>query len=202
MNATSKPAAAFMLAIWLAAPVHAQVAVLHIQVLEGEGAMYSTASRSIRPIVIQVADEVGRPVDGATVAFLLPDEEPSGVFADGLKTDVRRTGRDGRVTLTGIRWGKQPGAIRIRITATLGEARAGAICTVHLAEWAEAVDPSAPAPALKTGGGAKWLLVAAAAAGAVIGGFAARATNGSAEPAAVVGPRVQIGPPTITIGRP
>jgi len=201
MRAVYVRALAGTLAVCLARSGAGQAAALQIQVVEGEGAMYATGARSVRPIVVLVTDELGRPAPGVTVAFLLPDEEPSGAFGSGLKTDIQQTGRDGRVSLAGIQWGRQAGAVRLRITASSGELRAGTVCQVHLTEWASQVDRAAGGG----GGGGKrwWVLAAGAAAGAVIGGMSVRGGGPPAPAAAATtASAVQIGPPTITIGRP
>src|ERR1700679_232663 len=62
-------------------------AILQIKVVEGDGAVYATGSRATRGIAIQVTDETGRPVDGTSVSFRLPDEGPSGSFVNGSKTE-------------------------------------------------------------------------------------------------------------------
>ena len=56
-------------------------AIVQIKVIEGEGAVYAVGSRATRGIAIQVTDETGRPVEGASVSFRLPDDGPSGSFA-------------------------------------------------------------------------------------------------------------------------
>jgi hypothetical protein len=57
-----------------AAPALAQVAILQIRVIEGEGAVHQPASRSARPITVEITEETGKPVAGAAVSFHLPEE--------------------------------------------------------------------------------------------------------------------------------
>ena len=53
----------------------AQVAILQIHILEGEGAVHPPGSRISRPLVVEVTDETGRPVPSAAVvmsSFMVP----------------------------------------------------------------------------------------------------------------------------------
>ena len=55
--------------MWMALAVVAlaQVAILQIKVVEGEGAVHPPGARSPRPLTIEITDETGRPVPGAAV---------------------------------------------------------------------------------------------------------------------------------------
>ena len=59
-------------ALWLlwATPALAQVAILQIRVIEGEGAVHLPGSRSSRPITVEITEETGKPVAGAAVSFI------------------------------------------------------------------------------------------------------------------------------------
>ena len=121
-------AAAFV----LASP--AQVALLQLQVLEGEGAVHAPASRSIHALTVEVRDETGRPVPRAAVSFLLPDSGPGGVFLSGLRTEVDTTDEHGRATLHALQWNRTPGRFQIRIVASFEQARAGIISFQFIGE--------------------------------------------------------------------
>ena len=153
----------------------ADPAALEIRVAEGDGLSYPIGSRATRGITIQITDEAGQPVDGATVSFGLPETGPGGTFSNGSKTEILTTHADGRVSVWGMKWNRQAGAFDVRITATKGQARAGTVCSQHLAE--------APVSAPAKGGGSihKWLWIALAAAGAAGAGVAvaARSHSGS-----------------------
>ena len=84
------------------------------------------------------------------------------------------------------------------------DAEFDAVFSNAVLHWIRRADPMIAAVyrALKPGGRTKWLLAAAAAAGAVIGGVAARSGGGATAAAGTSSPAVQIGPPTITIGKP
>jgi hypothetical protein len=182
---------------------------LQIHLVEGEGSTYPVGSRATRGITIQIMDGAGKPVDGATVSFRLPDTGPGGTFSNGSKTEILTTRADGRVSVWGMKWNRQAGAFEVRITATKGQARAGTVCSQHLTETT--------GPLAKSGSsGHKWLWIAlvagAAGAGAAV---AARSHSGSSGCSATVvllqspcasSPSslgtTQIGTPTINLGTP
>jgi hypothetical protein len=192
-----------------AAPV--DPASLKIQVAEGDGSTYPVGSRATRGITVQIADDAGKPVDGATVSFRLPEMGPGGTFSDGSKTEILTTHADGRVTAWGMRWTRQAGAFDVRITVTKGQARAGTVCSQHLTE-------AAASAALQSGGSShKWLWIGLAAAGAAGAGIAVVALGHSASSSCsatvvlVSNPcatspsslgTTQIGTPTINLGTP
>src|SRR5947209_13567833 len=89
------------LAVTLVCPAIAQVAILQIQLVEGDGAVHAPGSRSARPLIVEITDETGKPVPGAAVSFHLPEEGPGGAFANGLQTEVAVTDAQGRVALHG-----------------------------------------------------------------------------------------------------
>jgi hypothetical protein len=174
----------------------AQIAILQIRAIEGEGAVHAAGSRGARPLVVQVTDEVGRPVQGAAVTFHLPDEGPSATFATGIRTDMVVTDALGRAAVRGMQYNRTPGRFEMRILAAKGSARAGTVSFQYISD-ARAGGASAQGWLRR-----KWLTVALIAAGAVGGGVAAGAM-GSAEPKAVVStPGLTIGSPVITVGKP
>jgi hypothetical protein len=112
----------------------AQIAVLQIKVLEGEGAVHPAGARIARPLTVEVTDETGRPVAGAAVSFQLPPEGPSGLFSNGLRTDLVLTDASGRATIHSVQLNRTGGQFRIRITAVKEQARAGAVSTQFIGE--------------------------------------------------------------------
>src|ERR1044071_5355988 len=90
------------LAATLAGAAIAQVAILQIQLVEGEGAVHAPGSRSSRPLTVEVTDETGKPVPGAAVSFHLPEDGPGGAFGNGLRTEVATTDSHGRACLHGL----------------------------------------------------------------------------------------------------
>ena len=108
------------MAVTLLCSAIAQVAVLQIHFIEGEGAVHAPGSRTARPLTVEVTDETGRPVSGAAVSFHLPDEGPGGAFANGLRTEVAITDAQGRVSLHGLQLNRLPGRFQIRVVADEG----------------------------------------------------------------------------------
>jgi hypothetical protein len=135
----------------------AQIAVLQIKVLEGEGAVHAAGARIARPLMVEVTDETGKPVPGAAVSFQLPPEGPSGLFSNGLRTDLVLTDASGRASIHSVQLNRTGGPFRIRITAVKEQARAGAVSTQFIGEnrtaapvkTAKAVPavPASPSPA-------------------------------------------------------
>ncbi len=180
--------------------------------MEGEGSSYFAGSRATRGVTVMVADETGRPVEGATVSFSLPPDGPSGVFLSGSRTEIAITRSDGRAAAWGMQWNQMPGPLEIRITAVKGTARAGTTAPQYLTVGAaaRAASPGSTAAAGRiqnqgsqrglSGGGHKWIWVTLAMAGAAVAGvgFAGRQSSG----AAVSTPStLQIGTPSVILGR-
>lgn len=188
----------------------ADPSALQIHLAEGDGSTYPIGSRATRGITIQVTDDVGKPVDGVTVTFRLPDAGPGGTFSNGSKIEILTTRADGRASAWGMKWNRQAGAFDVRITATKGLARAGTVSSQHLTETA---GPSASGT--KGGSNRKWLWIAlvagAAGAGAAV---AARSHPGSSSCSSTVvlsqnpcsgspsSGAALIGQPTIALGAP
>ena len=185
--------------------------MIEIRVLSGADAPHRAGGRSRVPLVVQIVDATGKPAPGAAVSFLMPSEGPAGVFANGMSTEVLITGKDGKVTLRGIRWGPEPGEVALRIAAVKGRARAGTVVMLHLETPRTGAEPGAPAgggPSVSKPG-KKWLLIGVIAAGAAAGGLVLGLAGSGAPPAgtpaaaaAVQKPGVQVGAPTITIDKP
>jgi hypothetical protein len=174
---------------------------------------YPLGSRATRGITVQVSDEAGNPVAGASVSFGLPETGPTGVFADGSRSELVATKADGRASVWGMRWNRQAGSFNLRITVGKGVARAGTVVAMRLADG----------PAASAGGANqissshKWLWIGLAAAGAAGVGIAVALRGGGASgscSSTVVLPGnpclsepdtlgvTVIGTPTINLGRP
>ena len=192
------PVRLLALLVILATQLQSQT-LLRIRILEGEGAVNSAGSKSERPIVAQITDETGRPLEGVAVSFRLPEEGPSGVFEGGMKTDLAVTTPEGRAAGHGIRWNQATGPIQIRVTAAKGESRAGAICSQYISDA-----PVARSLRSTRGGKSRWLTLAAITAGGAAAGLALamRGSSPGAAQSPVAAQPVQIGLPTISIGKP
>jgi hypothetical protein len=188
-------------AVTLVCPATAQVAILQIQVVAGEGAVHAPGSRSARPLTVAVTDETGKPVPGAAVSFHLPEEGPGGTLASGLRTDVAIADAQGRVSLRGLQVNRIPGRFAIRIVASKEQARAGTMSSQYIAE------PQSGAASAAKKGRAKWVVVAALVGGGAAAGILSAgrgtATGSPSTPAAIAAPvTITIGSPTTTVGRP
>jgi hypothetical protein len=183
------------LAVALLNPGAAQIAILQIRFVEGEGAVHPPGSRIARALTVEITDESGAPVAGAAVSFHLPEDGPSGTLANGLRTDVGVTDANGRVSLRGLRVNRIPGRFQIRIVASKEQARAGVISSQYIAE------PGSGAASKRR---TKWIVVAAVAAGGAAAGIwsAGRGTSAPAAPAAPPPSTVTIGPPSTSVGKP
>jgi hypothetical protein len=179
-----------------------QATLLQIRLVEGEDAVYAAGSRG-PGLTVEITDEVGRPVSGGVVSLKLPDDGPSGVFANGMATEILVTGSDGRATTTPIRWNRIPGAVQIRVTAVRDRLRAGTVITQNLSDPGTKIPvPDEPSVA-RSSGRSKWMKIALIAAGAAGIGFATgMAARGGDKSASAAAPApVQIGPPTITLSK-
>jgi len=197
------------LAVSLAGTAKAQIAILQIQVVDGEGAVHPPGTHAPRFLAVEVTDETGKPVEGAAVSFHLPEDGPSGTFANGLRTDVATSDSRGHAALHGVTLNRQPGRFQVRIVAAKEQARAGIVSFQYIAE------PAGGAAPVTAGAGARhrtrWIAIAALAGGGaldgVLAGRSASAPSSAAAqaaPGAPLGstPTLSIGTPTITIGKP
>lgn len=125
----------------------AQIAVLQIKVLEGEGAVHPLGARVAHPLTVEVTDETGHPVAGAAVSFQLPPEGPGGLFSNGLRTDLVLTDATGRAAIHSVQLNRTGGQFRIRITAVKEQSRAGLVSTQYIAENHPESNSRAPAVA-------------------------------------------------------
>jgi hypothetical protein len=189
------------------------VAVLHIQVIEGEGAVHTPGSHSLRPLTVEITSETGKPVEGAAVSFHLPEEGPGGTFGNQLRTDVVITDAKGRASLRGLQLNHAPGPFQIRIVAAKEQAHAGAVSSQYISEpRSGTVSTSLPAPAASgtptaSRSSLKWIVMAVAAGGAaaavaLLAGKSGAGSTPAASTAVTAAPTITIGQPTITVGKP
>lgn len=182
--------------LWAQAP-----SILQLRVVQGEGTVYAAGSRATRGVVVQVTDETGKPVEGATVSFRLPDQGPSGQFASGQRTEIVTTNASGQAEVWGMQWGRDTGAFEMRITAAVGDVRGSVVCPLYLSAAAVLTQSRDAAPEHKLGHSKTKLWIAiglAAAAGVAVVGVA----GSKAPAAAAAAPGAQIGTPVISLVRP
>ena len=178
--------------------------------LDGDGAVHAAGSRPARDLLIEVTDETGTPVSGATASFRLPDEGASGIFPNGLRTDLVVTDAQGRASLRGIQFNRAPGEFQIRITVAKDEARAGTVSTQYISE-SKSGNFTKQSQFRSGGTGVShrtaWIVLGVLAAGAAVGAVAALDRGSSvhstvtASPVSVPQPP-SIGVPGVSIGKP
>ena len=192
--------------------------ILQIRVLEGESAVHTAGARAIRPLTLQITDETGKPVEGATVSFRLPEQGASGHFGNGLRSELVTSTDEGRAIAWGIQWDKAAGPVEIRITAAKGEARAGTITSLYLREAPAAgqltqkvqIENSREERTVSRPNW-KWIALSALVAGAAAGGIAALTGASKAptfqQPFPSASPTAQqpafsLGAPVLSVGKP
>jgi hypothetical protein len=204
--------AAAALVVALSTTATAQVATLQIQIVEGEGGVHRPGSRSSRLLTVEITDEIRRPVPNAVVSFHLPEEGPSGVFPNGLRTGVITADERGRASLRSLRWNRVAGRLQIRIIASKEQARAGIVSFQYIAgpgaseAEAQSARRAGEPPQKVSRRHRRWVaVVVLIGGGAVAGALASRGGAGAppAQPAAAITtPAVTIGSPSITVGKP
>ena len=174
-----------------------QVAVLQIQIVEGEGAIHQPGARTSRALVVEIGDETGKPIAGAAVSFHLPEDGPGGTFASGLRTDVAITDAKGRAAIRAFTANRTPGRFQIRIVASMEQARAGTVSFQYIAD----LKPGTTATASHR---KRWVAIAAAVGGGAAAALIAGRSGTTAVPASPVPvpSTFSIGSPTISVGKP
>ena len=171
-------------------------AKLNINVVEGAGAVNNIKTRAAREFAVEVADENDKPVAGAVVTFVAPNQGPGGAFAGDTQLLTVMSDQDGRAVAGSYRPNSAVGDYNIQVTATFGGETASA--TISQSNRALAV------AAVKKSNKKVLILVAVAAAVAVgagaglAGGHGSSSSNSaSATPTATlgVGSGVTVGPP-------
>ena len=154
------------------APMYAQdqpaPARLNIVILEGEGAINSVRQRVAREPVVQVEDENHKPVAGAAVTFLLPNQGAGAAFADGAKSLTVLTDDKGQAVARGLRPNNVNGNYQIRVNASFKGQTASTSVN----------QSTAISSAVVAGGISVKLLIILAVAGAAAAGGAIAATRG------------------------
>jgi protocatechuate 3,4-dioxygenase beta subunit len=189
------------LALALCCTAPAQVAILQIQITQGDGAVHAPGARTPHPLTVTVTDETGRPVEGAAVSFHVPEEGPGGTFANGMRTEVQSTDGQGRATVSMLQVNRVSGRFQIRIIASKEQARAGVISSQYVAEANSGAARPAGTTVMRSKR-RKWMMGAAVAAGGALAGILASGRSGSRNSPAPETPAPSIGTPTITVGKP
>jgi len=179
----------------LAVPATAQeagVGQLNLVIIEGEGATNNIRQRTAREPIVQVEDENHKPVAGAAVVFLLPDQGASGTFANGSHMLTVTTDAQGRAIAHGFHPNNVSGQLNMRVSASFqGKTATATISQTNVA-----------AAAAAAAGISVKLIVILAIAGAAAAGAAIAATRGGSSTPAATAATATITPGTGTVGAP
>jgi hypothetical protein len=105
---------------------------LKVLVVEGDGAIIHANQRTAPQVVVEVDDADGKPREGATVLFFLPEKGPGGTFSNGTNTLTVRTDAMGRATAYGMHPNKQAGVFQIRVSASYSGQTGNATVTQNI----------------------------------------------------------------------
>jgi hypothetical protein len=167
---------------------------ISIVIIEGEGAINNVRQRVAREPLIQVEDENRRPVAGAAVTFLLPNQGAGATFANGARSLTITTDAQGRAAARGLRPNNVNGQYEIRVNASHQGRSANTIIS----------QTSAITAAVATGISAKLIAILAIAGGAAAAGAVAatRAGNGNGNGGGAGASPTVIVPGSPTVGGP
>ena len=186
---------------YLLVPRYAQCQVstgkLHIVIVEGEGAINNVRQRVAREPIVQVEDENRKPIAGAAVTFLLPQQGPGATFANGGRSTTLLTDTNGRAVARGLRPNNVNGEYQIRVTASHQGQTASAVIS-----QANALAVAGAAAGAGIGISAKLLAIVAVAAAATAGGVVAATRSDSTGAGSSGPPATTITPGTPTVGGP
>jgi hypothetical protein len=165
---------------------------LNIVIVEGEGAINNVRQRVAREPIVQVEDENHRPVGGAVVTFLLPNQGAGGSFANGAKSLTVTTDSKGQAIARGLKPNNASGQYQIRVNASYNNQTASTTISQTNAVAAGAGGAAAGGISAKL-----IIILAVAAAGGIAGGVAATRGGGTTAPAGATPTTITPGSPTI-----
>jgi hypothetical protein len=177
-----------------ALPAQAPPASLQITILDGDEAMNNIRQRTAREPIVQVEDENHKPVAGAVVIFLLPNDGAGGTFAGGARTLTVTTDSKGQAVARGLRPNNLSGRFQIRVQASYQGKTAQANINQTNEAGTAGNKSSSSSSALP-----KWLAILAA--GAVTAVAVSVANRGNTPPSASSVP-VAVIPGTGSVGAP
>ncbi len=189
MNTVRMRAVAVALVLALAGPAAAQDPEIAVIVKEGEGALNNIRAQRAKEPVVLVQDRNERPVQGATVTFLLPELGASGAFPSGTSLIVT-TGEDGLAVGKGLKPNNVVGEVEIRVVASSRGQTARAV-----------IHQTNAAPKVSSSGGKK-TAVLIAVLGGVGAAVAVGVTRGGSDPATPANPGASISAGGTTFGPP
>lgn len=183
----------------ICAPTYAQdqpaPTKLNIVIVEGEGAINSVRQRVAREPVIQVEDENHKPIGGAAVTFLLPNQGAGASFANGARSLTVLTDDKGQAAARGLRPNNINGQYQVRVNASYR----GQTTNTTINQ----TNALAVGAAVAGGISAKLIAILAVVGGAAVaGGVVAATRGGGGGNNTPVIPPVVLTPGTPTVGAP
>ena len=163
--------------------------------LAGDGEMNDLERKIMAPLVVNVLDQNGRPVEGANVVFRFPLNGPSADFPNGEKAKTARTNADGQAAAVGWAANGQVGSFQVHVTASRGNEIGEAV--ISMSNATRITGDTKSKGKHKSVWSSRWVKIGivAAAAGAVAG--IVLATRGGKST-----PTVSASPGSPTIGGP
>jgi hypothetical protein len=167
---------------------------LNLVIVEGEGAVNNVRQRVAREPIVQVEDENRKPVAGAAVTFLLPNQGAGATFANGARSMTVLTDQNGQAVARGLQPNNVNGNFQIRVNASFQGQLASA--TIYMTNQI--------ATAAVAGGISGKLIAILVIAGAAAAGGAIAATRNGEDPISGGNqrPPVRVGAGTPTVGAP
>ena len=162
-----------------------------VMALAGEGELNDLERKVMAPLVVDVLDQNGRPVEGAAVVFRFPLNGPSASFSNGEKAKTVRSNADGQAAAVGWMANGEVGKFQVRVNASRGNELGEAV--ISMSNVTRITEDTKSKGKHKSLWSSRWVKIAivAGAAGAVAG--IVLATRGGSTPTVSASP----GSPTI-----
>jgi len=171
---------------------------LRVLALTGNGEVNDLEGRVMAPLVVNVLDQNGRPIEGADVVFRFPVSGPSATFADGSTSQTVRSNADGQAGASGWMANSQLGNVRVQVTATQGNEMGGTVITMINGSRASAQDLRKS----KSWWSSKWVKIGVIGGAAAATGLSIWATHRGSGGTVASGTTVSASPGGPTIGGP
>ena len=178
----------------VAIQAQAPPASLQITILDGDEAMNNIRQRTAREPIVQVEDENHKPVAGAVVIFLLPNDGAGGTFTGGARTLTVTTDAKGQAIAHGFHPNQMTGRFQIRVQASYQ----GRTAQTTINQTNQAGTTSGRSGSSSSA--IKWLAIIAA--GAATAAAVTVATHGGSNPPAASSVPVAVIPVTGSVGAP
>jgi hypothetical protein len=168
---------------------------LKLVIVSGEGVINNIRQRTAREMILQVNDEKGNPVEGATVSLTVPSQGASGTFSNGSGSVTVVADSRGQASIRGFRPNTVAGKFELAVVASYrGQSVRATVTQFNMA---------VQSATRKSGRGKTVAIVAVVVAAAAGGAYAGLRQKGSTPaPAPAPTPSVTLTPGTGTVGAP